>query len=371
MRVLVTGGAGYLGSHVVLALLEAGHEVDVVDDFSRGTPAALAGAEVVSGRTVTMHAADVADIDAMERLFATTSFEAVIHLAGLRSTTECAGRPLDAYESNLTTTFTLLRCMAWYGVDLLVLSSSAAVYGSADDGGTPLAEDARVAPVSALGRTLATNEHLLHDLAAGGGTLRAAVLRSFNTVGAHASGRLGEDHNGAPSSLLNRIGEVLLGRADHVEILGGEHPTADGTAVRDYVHVSDVAAGHVAALEALARPSPQGVRTWNLGTGRPTSVRDVLDTFAEVTGRSVPFRVVPAGAGAISTAVADTSRATAELGWSASRSLVETCRDHWRWQQANPRGYPATVMPETPWRGGVGHRLRLVPPLTRQGLVAR
>lgn len=368
MRVLVTGGAGYLGSHVVLALLEAGHEVDVVDDFSRGTPAALARAEAVSGLRARTHAADVADIDAMERVFATAAADAVVHVAGLRSATESEHRPLDTYETNLTTTFTLLRCMTWYGVDRLVLSSSAAVYGGAnggaDDGVTPFAEDAPLAPASPLGRTLVTNEQLLRDVTAAGAALRAAVLRCFNTVGAHPSGRLGEDRNGAPSSLLTRLGEVALGHAGRLDVHGADHPTADGTAVRDYVHVADVAAGHVAALEALDRPSDEPVRTWNLGTGRPSSVRDVLRTFEEVTGREVPYRVHPAPRGAVSASIACTTRAATELGWAATRDLAEICRDHWRWQQQHPRGYPATVTPETPWRGGVGHRLRLVPPLS-------
>ncbi len=365
MRVLVTGGAGYLGSHVVLALVQAGHEVDVVDDFSRGTPASLARGEAISRQRVRTHAADVADIDAMERIFAGANADAVVHLAGLRSASECVDRPLDAYETNLTTTFTLLRCMTWYGVDRLVLSSSAAVYGDAGaDGGTPFAEDAPLVPVSTLGRTMVTNEQLLRDVARAGAALRVAVLRCFNTVGAHPSGRIGEDRNGAPSSLLTRLGEVALGLRGHVEVHADGHSTLDGTAVRDYVHVSDVAAGHVAALAALDEPSAEAVRTWNLGTGEASSVHQVLRTFAEVTGRDVPHRVVPTPPETVTTSVADTRRSAAELGWTAGRDLTQICRDHWRWQQEHPRGYPSTVTPETPWRRGVGHRLRLVPPLS-------
>ena len=202
-------------------------------------------------------------------------------------------------------------------------------------------------------------------------------MRCFNTVGAHPSGRLGEDRNGAPSSLLARIGEVALGRRERIDVLGGDLPTADGTPVRDYVHVADVAAGHVAALAALdqagvppvdqAVPSLQpvpSVQTWNLGTGRATSVLDVLGTFEEVTGHRIPYRLLPAPPGTVPAAVASTGRATDELGWTAARDLADVCRDHWRWQQQHPRGYPSTVTPETPWRGGVGHRLRLVPPLS-------
>ncbi|NOV95605.1 UDP-glucose 4-epimerase GalE [Isoptericola halotolerans] len=380
MRVLVTGGAGYLGSHVVLALLESGHEVDVVDDFSRGTPASLARAEITSGRRVGTHTADVADIDAMERVFACSDVDAVVHLAGLRSATESVHRPLDAYETNLTTLFTLLRCMTWYGVGRLVLSSTAAVYGTVDDAGTRLTEDRALAPASPLGRTLATGEHVLQDVAGAGAALRAAVVRCFTTVGAHSSGRLGEDRTGAPPSLLTRIGDVALGRREHLEVFDGLG-TPDGTAVRDYVHVTDVAAGHVAALASLDEPSGRAVQAWNLGTGQATSVLDVLSTFQEVTGHCVPHRRRPAPPGTTAGAVADTERTTASLGWTATRDLAEICRDHWRWQEQHPRGYPSTLTPETPWRGGVGHRLRLVPPLsaavsplmpaTRHGLTAR
>jgi UDP-glucose 4-epimerase len=369
MRVLVTGGAGYLGSHVVLALVEAGHEVDVVDDFSRGTPASLARAEAVTGHRVRTRTADVADIDAMERVFAAATVDAVVHLAGLRSATECVHRPLDAYETNLTTTFTLLRCMTWYGVGRLVLSSSAAVYGDprGSDPLAPLAEDAPLAPTSPLGRTLVTVEHLLQDVAAAGAALRAGVVRCFNTVGAHPSGRLGEDRNGTPSSLLCRIGDVALGRRDRLDVLGPDLPTPDGTPVRDYVHVEDVAAGHVAALAALDRPSDQAVQTWNLGSGRATSVREMVAAFEDVTGQRVPCRPLPAPPGTLAAAVASTARATSELGWTATHDLARICEDHWRWQQRHPHGYPSTVTPETPWRGGVGHRLRLVPPFSAAG----
>ncbi|MEG3616411.1 UDP-glucose 4-epimerase GalE [Isoptericola haloaureus] len=361
MRVLVTGGAGYLGSHVVLALLQAGHAVDVVDDFSAGSPAALTRAEGVSGRQVTTHAADVADIDAMERVFATARFDAVVHLAGLRSARLSDSRVLDTYETNLSTLFTLLRCMTWYAVHRLVLSSSAAVYGPSDDGGR-LAESAALAPVSPLGRSLATNEHLLTDLVGQDPALRVAVLRCFTTAGAHPSGRLGEDGASSATGLLTRVGQVAAGRRDAVEVFGGRHPTADGTPVRDVVHVADVADGHVAALERLdtaARP----MTTWNLGTGRAASVLEVIRTFERVTGRTVPYRVVAAGPPTAASAVADPERAATELGWRARRGLEEICRDHWRWQRTNPDGYPPTVTPETPWRGGVGHRLRTVPPL--------
>lgn len=359
MRVLVTGGAGYLGCHVVLALLDAGHDVDVVDDFTRGTPASLARVERLSGRHLTTHAADVADIDALERIFATTRFDAVLHLAGLRSAAECHDRVLDAYETNLATTFALLRCMAWYGVQRFVLSSSAAVYGRPDGGGA-LAETTPLAPVSPLGRSLATNEHLLTDLAADG-AVRVAVVRCFSTAGAHPSGRIGELAKSPGSGLLTRIAHVASGQTPYLAVHGGDHPTPDGTPVRDVVHVDDVAAGHVAALEALA-DTAHPVTAWNLGTGTATSVLDLLHTVENLLDRSIPHRVVEAPRRTAASIVADVSRTTADLGWTARRTLEDVVRDHWRWHRANPHGYPPTVTPETPWRGGVGHRLRLVPP---------
>ncbi|NNU26609.1 UDP-glucose 4-epimerase GalE [Isoptericola sediminis] len=361
MRVLVTGGAGYLGSHVVLSLLEAGHDVDVVESFVGGSPAALARAEGVAGRQVTTHAADVADIDAMERIFATARFDAVVHLAGQRSGRLGDRRVLDTYETNLSSLFTLLRCMTWYEVHRLVLSSSAAVYGPSDDGDA-LDEESPLAPVSPLGRSLATNEHLLRDLVGQDPTLRVAVVRCFTTAGAHPSGRLGEHTAHAAPGLLTRIGQVAAGRRPVVEVLGGEHATADGTPVRDVVHVVDAAAGHVAALEAL-ESAPGGFTTWNLGSGRATSVLEVIRTFERVTGRAVPHQVVGAAPSTAARLVADPRRAAHALGWHARRGLEEICGDHWRWQLANPDGYPPTVTPETPWRGGVGHRLRTVPPL--------
>ncbi|WP_402463358.1 UDP-glucose 4-epimerase GalE [Isoptericola aurantiacus] len=360
MRVLVTGGAGYLGCHVVLALLTAGHDVDVVDDFTRGTPASLSRVEALAHRQVTSHAADVADLDAMERIFATARFDAVVHLAGLRSAVECTDRVLDAYETNLATTFALLRCMAWYGVQRFVMSSSAAVYGASDDD-APLAETAPLAPVSPLGRTLVTNENLLADLARTG-AVRVAVVRCFSTAGAHRSGRIGEVAKAPGAGLLARIGHVAAGHRPHLTVHGGDHPTPDGSAVRDFVHVDDVAEGHVAALEALDATS-QPVSTWNLGTGRASSVLDVVRTFERVSGRTVPHRIIDGPARTVSRTIADTTRSTADLGWSARRDLEQICQDHWRWQQANPQGYPPTMTPEMPWRGGVGHRLRLVPPL--------
>lgn len=357
MHVLVTGGAGYVGAHTVLGLVEAGHDPVVVDDFSRGTTAALSRVEELTGRHVPVHAYDVADIDMLERLFDAERFDAVVHLAGVRTPHASVTRPLDCYETNLTTTFTLLRCMAWYGVPRLVLSSSATVY---DAGTAPADEGSPLAPVDPLGRAHLMTEQVLRDVAGGADpSLRVGVLRCSTVVGAHPSGRLGDDLAGSTRGLLHEVTEVALGRRGHLDVFGDDHPTPDGTAVRDYVHVTDAAAAHVAALEALdaaARP----LSTWNVGSGRPTSVLQLVGSFEAVTGRTVPYRVVPRRPSDASTSYLDVSRAAAELGWRATRGIAQICTDHWRWQRRNPDGYPVAATPETPWRGGVGHRLRLL-----------
>jgi UDP-glucose 4-epimerase len=357
MRVLVTGGAGYVGAHTVLQLTEAGHEPVVVDDFSRGTTAAITRVEEITGRHVPVHAYDVADIDMLERLFDAERFDAVMHLAGVKSAHASVARPLDCYETNLTTTFTLLRCMAWYGVPRLVLSSSAAVY---DAGDPPADEDAPLAPVDPLGRAHLMNEQVLRDVVgASDPSLRVGILRCSTVVGAHPSGLLGDDLGGTSRGLLHAIAQVAQGQGDHLDVFGDDYPTRDGTAVRDYVHVTDVAAAHVAALEALDAVD-RPLSTWNVGSGRPTSVLQLVASFEAGTGRTVPYRVLPRRPGDPPVASIDVSRAADELGWRARRSVAMICTDHWRWQHRNPEGYPRSATPEMPWRGGVGHRLRLL-----------
>jgi len=358
MRVLVTGGAGYVGSHTVLRLLGAGHDVVVVDDFSRGAPAALERVEVLAGRPVPVHVFDSADIDSLERLFDAEGFDAVLHLAGVKRPGARGVRPLDSYETNLGTTFTLLRCMAWYGVDRLVVSSSAAVYGEGRD--LPHREDAPLAPLGPVGRSHAMTEQILRDVVADAGPrLRVGVVRHFTTAGAHPSATLGPDRPGAAAGLLTAVAEVAAGTRDRLDVHGDDHPTPDGTAMRDYVHVDDLAAGHVAALAGLD-DADQQLSTWNLGSGRPTSVLDVVRAFESVTGRTVPYRVTGRQVDDVAVSYADPGRAEAELGWRATRGIEDICLDLWRWHQRNPGGYPAALAPTTPWRGGVGHRLRLV-----------
>ncbi|GAA1736642.1 UDP-glucose 4-epimerase GalE [Isoptericola hypogeus] len=358
MRILVTGGAGYLGSHTVVALVEAGHDVVVVDDLSRGNPVAVSRAEVLTGQRIPLHAVDVADIDALERIFDTERVEAVVHLAGRRTTGSRAQGPLDFYETNLGATFTLLRCMVWYGVDRLVAASSAAVYGARAR--VPSREDQTVRTDSPFGRAAGMTEQVLADVAHAQRGLRVGMLRCFTTAGAHPSGTIGEPA-ARGEGLLTAMGQVALGLRERLDVRGGDHPTPDGTPMRDVVHVDDVAAGFVAALGALDETDgPFSV--WNAGSGRPASVLDVLRTFETVTGHRVPYRTVAAPAGTAAVSYADPALAEDELGWRPVRDLVDICADHWRWQSRNPAGYPGLIGGERPWRGGVGHRLRLVSP---------
>lgn len=356
MRILVTGGAGYVGSHTVVALAQAGHDVVVVDDLSTGSSAAVSRAEILTGRRIPLHVADVADIDALERIFDTERVSAVVHLAGRRPVGHRAHGPLDYYETNLGATFTLLRCMVWYGVRRLVAASSAAVYGTAAD--VPSAEDHGPRAQSPFGRTALMTEQVLADVARSQQGLRVGVLRCFTPAGAHPSGTIGE-HPVRTGSLLGVVGQVALGLRDRLDVHGGDHPTPDGTPMRDYVHVDDLAEAFVAALDVLGEPGPP-FSVWNAGSGRPVSVLELVRTFESVSGRRVPFRLAEAPDDTVAVAYADPSLAEDELGWRPARSLVDVCTDHWRWQVRNPTGYPGTLGTERPWRGGVGHRLRLV-----------
>ncbi len=340
MRVLVSGGAGYIGSHTVLHLLAGGHDVLIADDFANSKPTVIGRMESLSGRRIPVHVLNLTDVDKTEHLFATEHIDAVIHFAGHKAVGESVEKPLDYYSNNLVTTLSLLRAMAAHDVRRLVFSSSATVYG--DNAPVPYREDHEpLAAASPYGRTKVLNEHLLRDVAMAGGGLKVALLRYFNPVGAHPSGTLGEDPQGVPNNLMPFIAQVAVGRRERLQVFGDDYPTADGTCERDYIHVEDLAAGHVAALEHLDAMS-EPVRAFNLGSGRGTSVLELLRAFERAVGREIPYDVVGRRAGDLPGYWADPTRAAEELGWRTTRSIDDMCADTWRWQSQNPDGYPGS-----------------------------
>jgi UDP-glucose 4-epimerase len=339
MRVLVTGGAGYIGSHTALRLLEAGHDIEVVDSFVNAKPAVVGRLEELAGRPLTVHRLDLTDEAGTEQVVARGGFDAVVHFAALKSVAESVSRPLDYYANNLGATFGLVRALQRHGVRSFVFSSSATVYGA--DAPVPMTEDLPTSAVNPYGWTKVMVEQVLRDVAAADPTWRVALLRYFNPVGAHPSGRIGEDPQGIPNNLVPYLAQVAVGRRDHLSVFGDDYDTPDGTALRDYIHVEDLAAGHVAALDRLAT-TENPVSTWNLGTGRPTSVLEMVAAFSRAVGRPIPYRVEPRRPGDVTVSYADPSRAEAELGWRAERDVDALCADAWRWQRENPEGYPDT-----------------------------
>jgi UDP-glucose 4-epimerase len=339
MRVLVTGGAGYIGSHTALRLLEAGHDIEVVDSFVNAKPAVVGRLEELAGRPLTVHRLDLTDEAGTEQVVARGGFDAVVHFAALKSVAESVSRPLDYYANNLGATFGLVRALQRHGVRSFVFSSSATVYGA--DAPVPMTEDLPTSAVNPYGWTKVMVEQVLRDVAAADPTWRVALLRYFNPVGAHPSGRIGEDPQGIPNNLVPYLAQVAVGRRDHLSVFGDDYDTPDGTALRDYIHVEDLAAGHVAALDRLAT-TENPVSTWNLGTGRPTSVLEMVAAFSRAVGRPIPYRVEPRRPGDVTVSYADPSRAEAELGWRAERDVDAMCADAWRWQRENPEGYPDT-----------------------------
>lgn len=338
MRVLVTGGAGYIGSHTVVQLMAAGHEVVVVDDFSNSRPSVVGRLEELGGGPVAVHRFDVGDRDRLGELLDGGGVEAVIHFAALKSVGESVTRPLDYYRNNLTATIGLVEAMVRYDVPHLVFSSSATVYGA--DAPVPMTEDLPTSATNPYGWTKVMSEQILRDAVVAHPRLRVALLRYFNPVGAHASGRIGEDPSDIPNNLMPYIAQVAVGRREKLSVFGDDYDTPDGTGVRDYIHVEDLAAGHLAALDRIStHDSPLSV--WNLGSGRGTSVLELVHAFEEASGRPVPYEVVGRRPGDIAASYADPSLAERELGWRTTRTVADMCADTWRWQQANPDGYPA------------------------------
>ncbi len=336
MHVLVTGGAGYIGSHTCLELLHSGHQVTVIDNLANSSREALRRVEALSGRTLTFHEVDLLDLDALRTVFRQTpEATAVIHFAGLKAVGESVRIPLRYYQNNLNGTLNLCQVMAEQEVKVLVFSSSATVYG--DPASVPIREDFPLSCTNPYGRTKLMIEEILRDLHRADSTWRIGLLRYFNPVGAHPSGRIGEDPGGIPNNLMPYIAQVAVGSLEELAVFGGDYPTPDGTGVRDYIHVVDLALGHLLALEKLV--DTPGVLTCNLGTGRGYSVLDMVRAFEAACGRAIPFRIVDRRSGDIAQCYADPSLARQELGWQATRDLGEMCADSWRWQSTNPQGY--------------------------------
>ncbi|RKR20322.1 UDP-glucose 4-epimerase GalE [Arthrobacter oryzae] len=341
MKVLVTGGAGYIGSHTTLSLLEAGHEVVVLDNLMNSNAESLRRVERLTGKTVDFREVDLLDAPGVDAVFAEGGFEAVIHFAGLKAVGESVEKPLMYYQNNVVGTLNLLHSMDAAGVRRLVFSSSATVYGASDE--VPLIEKAPLDATNPYGRTKEQIEDILTDLGAADPRWSIALLRYFNPVGAHESGLIGEDPSGIPNNLLPFVAQVAVGRREKVMVFGNDYPTPDGTGVRDYIHVMDLAAGHLAALGYLGDKA--GVFRWNLGTGRGSSVLEVIEAFVTAAGHPVPYDFAPRRPGDAAVSYADPSAALADLGWSAHRSLAQMCEDHWRWQSNNPQGYNAVAEP--------------------------
>ncbi len=338
MAILVTGGAGYIGSHTCLELLQAGYEVVVVDNLINSKQESLRRVQELSGRKLTFHQVDLLDKEALRRVFAESTFEAVIHFAGLKAVGESVLIPLRYYHNNLMGTITLCEVMQEYKVKNIVFSSSATVYG--DPKQVPIPEEAPLAPTSPYGRTKWMIEEILQDVHRADNEWNIIILRYFNPVGAHPSGRIGEDPQGIPNNLTPYIAQVAIGKLPLLYIFGNDYPTVDGTGVRDYIHVVDLAQGHLKALEKLSeRP---GVVIYNLGTGRGYSVLEVVAAFEKVSGRKITYKIVGRRPGDIAISYADPSKANRELNWKAERGIEEMCRDLWNWQSQNPHGYSGT-----------------------------
>ena len=336
MTILLAGGAGYIGSHTAVSLLEAGHDVVIVDNYINSSPAAVDRVEELTGRTVTRYRADVTDKAAMTAIFAENAIDCVIHFAGLKAVGESGRVPLRYYRNNLDTTLTLLECMAAAGVKRIVFSSSATVYG--DENPVPYVETMRRGGSShPYGWTKIMMEQIFEDTAKADSDLSVVLLRYFNPIGAHPSGRLGEDPRGVPNNLMPYITQVAVGRRDRLTVFGGDYPTPDGTCRRDYLHIMDLAEGHLRGVEyAMAHT---GTEVFNLGTGTPYSVLEIVHAFESASGVAIPCTIGPRRPGDLPQFWADPSKAERVLGWKARRSLEDMCRDSWNWQRQNPMGY--------------------------------
>lgn len=335
MKILVTGGAGYIGSHTCLELLKAGHEVVVVDNLMNSKEESLKRVQAITGKSLVFNQVDLLDRPALANIFTRHHIDAVIHFAGLKAVGESVQIPLKYYLNNITGTLILCEVMAEHSVKNIVFSSSATVYG--DPASVPIREDFPLGPTNPYGRTKLMIEEILKDLFVSDPSWNIALLRYFNPIGAHESGRIGEDPDGIPNNLVPYISQVAVGRLQELKVFGNDYPTPDGTGVRDYIHVVDLAQGHLHALDRLLKGS--GVITYNLGTGRGYSVLEIVSAFEKACSKEIPFQIAGRRDGDIAVCYADPSKANKELGWAAKRGIEEMCIDTWRWQSNNPHGY--------------------------------
>ena len=335
MKVLVTGGAGYIGSHTCVLLLEAGYDVVVFDNFSNASEESIKRVEALTGKQVTLIRGDIRDRKALESVFSQHTIDAVIHFAGLKAVGESVEQPLRYYENNVCGTVLLCEVMAVYGCKSIVFSSSATVYG--DPHTTPIKEDFPLSATNPYGRSKLMIEEILRDLYVSDNSWKIVLLRYFNPVGAHVSGMIGEDPNGIPNNLMPFIAQTAVGKREKLSVFGNDYDTHDGTGVRDYIHVVDLAEGHLKALEKIA--DIDEVLAVNLGTGKGYSVLDMVKAFEKASGKDVPYEIAPRRSGDIAKCYADPSFAKEVLGWEAKRGIEEMCEDTWRWQHNNPDGY--------------------------------
>lgn len=336
MKVLVTGGAGYIGTHTCVELLEAGFEVIVADNLCNSKQTAIERVEKITGKKVKFYKVDILDKAALEQVFIENKPDSVIHFAGLKAVGESVSIPLKYYHNNITGTLILCELMEKYQVKNLVFSSSATVYG--DPASVPIAEEFKLSVTNPYGRTKLMIEEILKDLHVADASWNIALLRYFNPIGAHESGTIGEDPNGIPNNLVPYITQVAVGKLKEVKVFGDDYNTVDGTGVRDYIHVVDLAKGHIKALKKLSREHV-GVREYNLGTGNGYSVLQVIKAFSEACGKEIPYKIAGRRPGDIAACYAKPDRAKNELDWTAEKGLPEMCVDSWRWQSQNPEGY--------------------------------